>query len=127
MTTRNLILTAFLSAALSTATAWAQVLSSDVNGNVEAPAGSPVAYVYVASTPSNSNINEIVAYTAAANGSLTPMPGSPFPENVSSMAVNGKYLMAPSRTTPDINAYNIASDGSLGFAPSTNYATANNP
>src|SRR5258708_3749557 len=43
------------------------------------------------------------------------------------MGVNGKFLMAPSRTTPDINAYNIASDGSLSFATSTNYAQYNNP
>jgi len=55
------------------------------------------------------------------------MPGSPFPENVVSMAVNGKYLMAASFLTPDINVYNIASDGALTFATSINYAQYNNP
>src|SRR5882672_1778326 len=124
---RNLMLTAFFSAVLTTATAWAQVLSSDVNGDVQAPTGTPVAYVYVASTLPNSNTNQIVAYTAAANGSLTPMPGSPFPENIYSTAVNGKYLMAASLSAPDINAYNIAPDGALSFAASTNYAQYNAP
>src|SRR6267143_151063 len=123
----NVQLTALLSVALSTLTAWAQVLSPDVNGNAQAATGgSPVAWVYVASTVNN-NTNQIVAYTAAANGSLTPIAGSPFPDNVYSMAVNGKYLMAASVPTPDINAYNIAADGSLSFAASTNYAQYNNP
>src|SRR5712671_2722580 len=127
MTIRNLRLTAFL-IAMSTATAWAQVLSPDANGNAQAsPTGSPAAYVYVASTTQGSNTNQIVAYTAAANGSLTPIAGSPFPDNIYSMAVNGKYLMAASVPTPDINAYSIAADGSLSFAASTNYAQYNNP
>jgi hypothetical protein len=128
MTTGNLKLIALFSIALSTATAWAQILSPDAKANVQPATGSsPVAYVYVASAPPNSNTNQIVAYTAAANGSLSPMPGSPFPENVYSMAVNGKYLMAANRATPDINAYNIASDGALSFSASTNYAQYNAP
>ena len=128
MTSRNLRLTAVLSIALTTATAWTQVLSSNMNGNTQAAtSSSPAAWVYVASTPQGSNTNQIVAYTAAANGSLTPIAGSPFPENVYSMAVNGKYLMAASVPTPDINAYSIAADGSLSFAASTNYAQYNNP
>jgi hypothetical protein len=87
--------------------------------------GSPVAYVYVASTPLNSNTNQVVGYSAAANGSLTPIAGSPFPENVYSMAVNGKYMMAASVSTPDINVYNIGSNGALSFATSQNYAQYN--
>lgn len=117
-----------LGAALTTATAKAQVLSTDVNGDTQVGnTKSPVAYVYVACTPQNSKTNQIVAYTAAANGSLTSMPGSPFPENVYAMAVNGKYLMAASVAAQDINAYNIAPDGALTFAASTNYAQYNNP
>src|SRR2546423_14769720 len=128
MTIRNLRLIAVLSVALTTATVCAQVLSSNANGNAEAATGtSPAAWVYVTSTPQGSNTNEIVAYTAAANGSLTPIPGSPFPDDVYAMAVNGKYLMAASVTTRKINAYNIATDGSLSFAASTDYAKYNNP
>ena len=128
MTIRNLGLTAVLSVALTTATVWAQGLSSNVDGDAQSAIGSsPAAWVYVASTPQGSNTNQIVAYTAAANGSLTPIPSSPFADDVYSMAVNGKYLMAASRTTPNINAYSIASDGSLSFAASTDYAKYNNP
>jgi hypothetical protein len=128
MTIRNSRLAAVLSAVLSTATVWAQVLSPDGNANAQAATGSsPVAYVYVANTPQGSNTNQIVAYTAAANGSLTPIAGSPFPDNVYSMAVNGKYLMAASVTTPDVNAYNIAPDGSLSFVAATDYGRYNNP
>jgi hypothetical protein len=43
------------------------------------------------------------------------------------MAVNGKFLMAASRATPDINVYNIASNGALSFAKSINYAQYNAP
>jgi len=128
MTIRNLRLTVVLSAVLSTATVWAQVLSPDRNPNAQAATGSsPVAYIYVANTPQGSSTNQIVAYTAAADGRLTPMPGSPFPEDVYSMAVNGKYLMAAARQKADINAYHIAPDGSLSFAASTEYGQYNNP
>ena len=128
MTIRNLGLIAVVSAALYTATAWAQGLSPAMKVDAEpATTSSPVAYVYVASTLPNSNTNQIVAYTAAANGSLSPMAGSPFSENVASMAVNGKYLMAASIPTPDINVYNIESNGALSFATAQNYAQYNDP
>jgi hypothetical protein len=52
----------------------------------------PVAYVYVSSTPTSSTTNVINAYAAATNGTLTLVPGSPFHDNVTSMAVNGQYL-----------------------------------
>ncbi len=42
-----------------------------------------VAYVYVANNPKNSSTNEIVAYSAASDGKLTPVFASPFRENVS--------------------------------------------
>jgi hypothetical protein len=109
------ILAVCLCAALNTASACAQASSSDV------------AFVYIASTPTNSKTNEIVAYTAAPNGSLSPVPGSPFHENIASMAVNGKYLVASSQTAPQINAYSIENNGALTYAASTNYAQYNNP
>ena len=87
----------------------------------------PAAFVYITSTPANSSTSEIIAYTAALNGKLSPITGTPFPENVASMAVNGKYLMASSQASPDINAYTIESNGSLTYAASTNYAKYNDP
>jgi hypothetical protein len=116
----NLKLTLCLSAALSTTTAFAQLTSTDEHTQAE-PSSSSVAYVYVANTPANSKTNEIVAYRAASDGSLSPVAGSPFPENVYSMAVNGKYLMSANTSKPDIDAFKIESDGALTYAASTNY------
>jgi hypothetical protein len=107
---RHLRLIVCLSLALTAATACAQTVSA---------ANSPVAYVYVSST--NNSTNEIVAYAAAANGKLSAVSGSPFPDNVSFMAVNGKYLMAANAAKPDIDTFKIASDGALTYASSINY------
>jgi hypothetical protein len=125
---RNLKLIVCLSTALSTAAAYAQVLSPDANGSAQAATSdSSVAYVYVASTPQNSSTNEIVAYRAAANGSLSPVTGSPFLFNVTSMAVNGKYLMASDVAKTTIDALKIESDGALTSSASTDYSEYNAP
>ena len=68
---------------------------------------SPVAFVYVARTL------HIDGFSAASDGKLTKVPGSPFlnPDEygyVTSMAVNGKYLFGGG-----IYTYSIASDGAL--------------
>jgi hypothetical protein len=124
----NLTLTMCLSAVLSTAAADAQVLSQEVQEGPRAATSSlPVAYVYIANTPNGSSTNEIVAYTAAANGSLSAVNGSPFRDNVSSMAVNGKYLMAATVATSAIDAFRIESDGALSYAASTDYQKYNDP
>ena len=95
------------------------------NGN-----NSIVAYIYISNTPAsgnNSNTpNQITAYASDASGKLTAVPGSPFNEDVTTMAVNGPYLAAAAASQPLINTYNIHSDGSLAFASQTNYAQ-NNP
>jgi hypothetical protein len=94
------------------------------NGN-----NTTVAYVYIANTPNPSknsaNVNQITAYAADASGKLTPIPGSPFNENVGYMVVNGLYLMAAANTQPAINTYNIHSDGSLTYATHTDYSQDN--
>jgi hypothetical protein len=85
------------------------------------PATKPVAYIYV-SSPAG-----IYAASALSNGSLNLISGAPFADQVSSMAVNGKYLMAASNTAADINTYSIGSNGSLTFVASINYAQYNDP
>ena len=128
-----------LSVVLTAAAAFAQVqtnsvqTNSDQTNSVQAnsdfqPAKSgPIAYVYVSASSGNGNPNSVVAYSAASNGALTPIPGSPFSDNIYSMAVNGKYLMGASNESADINAYAIGSDGSLSYSTSTDYAQYNNP
>jgi hypothetical protein len=69
--------------------------------------------------------NVITAYAAAANGSLTPVPGSPFADNVLSMAVNGKYLFGANRVGVYVAAFLIQSNGALKWTTSTDVARYN--
>ena len=90
----------------------------------------PAAYVYVSNQPAGANSGQyqVAAYAADANGQLTPVPGSPFNDDVSSIATNGTYLMGSTETalanakqsTPYINSYKIGMDGSLSIAAETN-------
>jgi hypothetical protein len=75
--------------------------------------GAPVAYVYVSSNPNNSSTNEINAYTASADGALTPVTGSPFADDITSMAVNGKYLFGSTRNGIYVSTIRIEPGGSL--------------
>lgn len=104
---RSLQFFAFLSFALVASTALSQA----------------VAYVYVANNPKNSSTNEITAFTAEANGRLKPIFGSPFRENVDTMAVDGSHLVAVNRSEPNLDTFTIESDGALRYQASTNYAT----
>jgi hypothetical protein len=88
-----------------------------------AATATPVAFVYVASNYSGSN-NQIDGYAVAANGQLTKIAGSPFYANVSSMAVNGKYLLATGNAAVSNNAKNVYSylinaNGSLTYKGAT--------
>jgi hypothetical protein len=86
---------------------------------------SPAAYVYVSFTEKNSSVNEIAGYAAAADGSLTPLPGSPYTADVTTMAVNGKYLFAANKNNVDISAYHIADNGALALWQQTDVARFN--
>jgi hypothetical protein len=85
----------------------------------------PVAYVYVSSNPKGSSTNEIQAYAAAANGKLTTVSGSPFRDDVTSMASNGKYLFASTRSGIYIAAFAIEADGALRWKQSTDIVKYN--
>jgi hypothetical protein len=88
-------------------------------------AETPVAYVYVSNNPNNSSTNELHAYTASADGKLTPIIGSPFADDVTSMAVNGKYLFGSNRNGIYIAAFAIASDGAPRWTASTDIVQFN--
>ena len=83
----------------------------------------PAAYVYVSSNYSGSN-NRTVAFQASSNGTLTSIPGSPFANNIASMAVNGKYLFGSDNVPGDngrnIYSYLIESNGALKYLGATN-------
>ena len=98
--------------ALSAAGAHSQALPDFAAANT-ANANAPVAFVYVAEP------NSILGYAAAADGTLTPVPGSPFSVSVYGLAVNGKYLFGSEFDGVHVDAYRIQSNGSLTFSTST--------
>jgi len=77
----------------------------------------PVAYVYVSSYPTQ-NQTQINAYAADRKGSLKLVPGSPFVENGSTLAVGGKWLY--SSDTVNIYSFSIAHNGALKQVSSIN-------
>jgi 6-phosphogluconolactonase (cycloisomerase 2 family) len=86
---------------------------------------SHAAYVYVSMTPKNSSVNEIVGYAAAANGSLTVLPGSPYTADVTAMTTNGKYVFGTNVNGLYVDAYHIASNGALSLWEQTDVAKFN--
>ena len=99
-----------LGALLCAAGAFAQTSISRPDAEPDTAASAPrdpVAYVYVSTTPAGSSVNEIVAYAAAANGKLTPVPGSPFTADVTSLAVNGHYLFGSNANGVNVDTYAI--------------------
>ena len=79
---------------------------------------SPVAYVYVSSTPANSITNVIAAFSASKTGQLTNITGSPYPYNDFSLSVNGDKLFGLGPSTY-IDGYAIGTGGELTYLTST--------
>ena len=74
---------------------------------------SSVAYVYVASNPSN-NSYQISGFGAASDGALTPIPGSPFSTGASFVLyMVGEQGWLFGTGDPDIYSFSIAADGAL--------------
>jgi hypothetical protein len=101
----------------STVLASAQITpSSTGENNSNPPTAAPVAFVYVTSGLGNGS-TEIHGYSAASNGALTPIAGSPFPYNVNYMAVNGAWLFGIGAGAQDndgsIASFSIGSNGAL--------------
>jgi hypothetical protein len=80
----------------------------------EASASTPVAHVYVGSG------SQILAFSAAANGKLTPVSGSPFNYNESLMGANGHFLFGFEPGTLIIDSLSMAANGALKKVASTN-------
>ena len=85
------------------------------------PAGSTATYVYVANRTATGGPEQLIAYSADANGQLTAVPGSPFNQNVNSLATDDTYLFASSASDPNINTYTIGSNGAPTLATQFNY------
>lgn len=102
--------------AASSVLAFAQVQSSPTDTDTKNLSGSsPVAFVYVSSN-STGNTDGINAFSAAPNGKLTLVPGSPFASSSTYLAVNGKYLFGTNGI--DISTFSIASSGAISLLAS---------
>jgi hypothetical protein len=69
-------------------------------------APAPVAYVYIQTTPG------VMVYAAAANGTLTPVKGSPFKVIGQMEDIGGKFLISVGNTI--LHTYSIGSNGAVG-------------
>jgi hypothetical protein len=96
-----------LVALLSTGAAFAQDPEAQTDENAPETTSGPVAHVYVG------NGTQILAFSAAANGKLTPVPGSPFNEGLSWMGANGHYFFGFEGSGTIIASFSMASDGAL--------------
>jgi hypothetical protein len=114
----RIFLSACLIAPLLTQAATAQVTSSETEAVQSSTTSSPVAFIYISNNPNNSSTNEIQAFAAAPNGKLTPVPGSPFRDDVTHMAVNGKYLFGSTRDGIYIAEFWIGPKGALHWTKS---------
>ena len=107
-------LAAFVAALLSAGPAFTQTPSDEATP--EAKAAAPVAYVYV------TRPTHIDSFTAASDGKLSAVSGSPIQGSVTGLSVNEQYLFGINSTLTDnqinsyINAYKIASDGAIALS-----------
>ncbi|MGA2534994.1 MAG: hypothetical protein ABSF53_03190 [Terracidiphilus sp.] len=89
----------------------------------------PAALIYVSNITNPTDyehfISNVYAYTAAANGELKPVPGSPFSDNVAVEGVNGKYLFAMEADNLTIDSYLMEANGAIEKVSSTNTETYN--
>jgi hypothetical protein len=97
----------------STVLASAQVTSSAAELTSPEATSGPVAYIYVSSLVGS--VEQVVGYKAAPNGALTPIPGSPFADNVNWLALNGKWLFGVDSTGQYIDSFLIGSNGAITY------------
>src|ERR1700761_6621601 len=105
--TRLLQLAVCLVALLSMGGALAQAPDAKTDESTSETASKPVAHVYVGTG------SQILAFSAAANGKLTSVPGSPFKYNISLMGANGHYLFGFEPSSVIIDSLAMAANGAL--------------
>jgi 6-phosphogluconolactonase (cycloisomerase 2 family) len=112
---------------LCTAGAFGQAPAAQTDEmNPESKSATPVAFVYVTNTTNPGALyykNNLYAFTAAANGKLTPVSASPFSDDIFTMAVNGKYLFGGDGNTGNIDTFLMATGGALEEVETTDPAS----
>ena len=91
---------------------------------IAAQSTSPVAFVYVATVnTTNGTGNNVVGYSASADGKLTTIPGSPWADQIYWMAATNSYLFGSDNIANDkiqyIFSYRIESNGALKYVGAT--------
>jgi hypothetical protein len=79
----------------------------------------------------NFNDNNVSAYSIAANGALTPVPGSPFAAGNSPFSVavdpTGKFAYVTNAFDDNVSTYSIAANGALTPVSGSPFAAGNSP
>jgi hypothetical protein len=99
---------------MGTGAAWAQEQGAQTYEIPPVTTAAPVAHVYIG------NGNKILAFSAAANGKLTPVAGSPFNYNISLLGSNGHYLFGFEPSSVVIDSLAMAANGALKRTATTN-------
>jgi hypothetical protein len=92
--------------------------AQSIDASENSSSAAPVAFVYVSGVYDIGDY-KINGFAVAADGRLTPIPGQPFKDAVTNMAVNGKYLFGASTDGIHINSYLIGAEGALHRVAST--------
>jgi hypothetical protein len=98
--------------------------SAAVTANFAAGSAGSQSFVYVSSNTSANNY-ELEAFSAAADGQLTPVAGSPFPVSIKAMAASGKYLFGGDGL--NVFTFAVSADGTFTLASSINAQQFNSP
>jgi 6-phosphogluconolactonase len=82
------------------------------------------AQLYVSNAHDGTNAGTVSAFTIGADGTLTPIAGSPFPDLQTApcwveISHDGRYLFTVNTGSKSISSYSIAADGSLSLLRST--------
>jgi hypothetical protein len=111
---RSIRLAVCLVTLMGTGAAWAQEQYARTNENAPETTAAAVAHVYIG------NGSKILAFSAAANGKLTAVAGSPFNYNISLLGSNGHYLFGFEPSSVVIDSLAIAANGALKRTAVTN-------
>jgi hypothetical protein len=114
--TRTTRLAISLAAVFSTGGAFAQAPEAPSIASVTATTTTAsVAHVYIGTG------SHIAAYSAAANGKLTAVPGSPFNDSLSLQGANGHFLFGFEPSGPIIDSFSMAANGALKKTATLNF------
>lgn len=79
----------------------------------------------------NQSDGSVSAFNVAADGSLSAVPGSPFPTGSSPQGValtpDDSHLYIANAGSNDLAAFNVAADGSLSAIAGSPFATGSSP